>query len=117
MEKFDNIVSYNPKAFDSADEKIGSDNQNVNNRDYLYDDDFTFKLGGEIFKKFENFEKECNVVSVNSDVLVKNRSNQLAIAKVLVNIHERHGGLLIQSYAKLGEAYIKHNCHESAFDH
>jgi len=112
--------SYNPKAFDSTEEKLDNTNeqyQNYNNRDYLYDDDFTFKLGGGIYQKFDNLDKECQSAKINPEALVRNRINQLAMAKIIVNIHERNSRLLVQSYANLGEAYIRQNCMESAYDH
>lgn len=43
--------------------------------------------------------------------------NQLAMAKIIVNIHERNSRLLIQAYVNIGEAYIRQNCMESAYDH
>lgn len=120
MQKFGNIICYNPKAFDSTEEKLDNQNEpypNYNNREYLYDDDFTFKLGGGIFQKYENLNKQCQNEKIAPEALLKMRMSQLAMAKIIVNIHERNSRLLVHAYANIGEAYIRQNCMEAAYDH
>jgi len=90
-------------------------NKYNNDRDYLYDDNFSFIIGNKMQSKFNNLDHAAPGKS--GDDLIKVRSSQLAAAKILVNIHERDPQLLIKAHIDLGEAYLMFKCYESAFDH
>ena len=45
------------------------------------------------------------------------RIQQLALCKLLVNIHKKDLFILVQAYSKLGEAYLKNRYFEQALDH
>ena len=45
------------------------------------------------------------------------RIQQLALAKLLVNVHKKDLFILVTAYTKLGEAYLKHRYFEQALDH
>lgn len=45
------------------------------------------------------------------------RVQQLALAKLLVNVHKKDLFLLVTTYAKLGEAYLASSYFEQALDH
>jgi hypothetical protein len=45
------------------------------------------------------------------------RIQQLALCKLLVNIHKKDLFMLVQAYAKLGDAYLRNRYFEQALDH
>lgn len=45
------------------------------------------------------------------------RIQQLALCKVLVNIHKKDLFILVKAYTQLGEAYLNNKYYEQALDH
>ena len=52
----------------------------------------------------------------NTEV-IQIRIEQLALCKLLVNIHKKDLFILVTAYSKLGEAYLKNKYFEQALDH
>ena len=48
---------------------------------------------------------------------MKVRVEQLAICKILVNIHRKDLFILVRAYTQLGEAYLNNSYYEQALDH
>jgi tetratricopeptide (TPR) repeat protein len=48
---------------------------------------------------------------------IKIRVEQLAICKILVNIHRHDLFILVKAYTQLGEAYLNNKYYEQALDH
>lgn len=71
-------------------------NKYNNDRDYLYDDNFSFIIGNKMQSKFNHLDHVAP--SKTADDLIKVRSTQLATAKILVNIHERDPQILIKAH-------------------
>jgi hypothetical protein len=62
-------------------------NKYNNDRDYLYDDNFSQIIGNTMQTKYNNLDHSAR--SSSGDELIEIRSRQLATAKILVGIHER----------------------------
>jgi hypothetical protein len=56
-------------------------------------------------------------MSQDPEGLIQVRVQQLALCKLLVNIHKKDLFILVSAYAKLGDAYLKHRYFEQALDH
>ena len=63
-------------------------------------------------KKLDEF-----FMSQNLDGQIKVRIEQLAVCKILVNIHRKELFILVQAYTQLGEAYLNNKYYEQALDH
>ncbi len=51
------------------------------------------------------------------DGIIQVRIQQLAICKVLVNIHKKDLFILVRAYTNLGQAYLNNKYYEQALDH
>lgn len=49
--------------------------------------------------------------------VIQVRIHQLALCKVLVNVHNRHTFILVQAHANLGESYLNCSYYEQALEH
>ena len=56
-------------------------------------------------------------LSQDANGVIQVRIQQLALCKLLVNIHKKDLFILVTAYAKLGEAYLKNRYFEQALDH
>ena len=71
-----------------------------------------FYLLVEKNKKLDEF---C--LSQNLDGQIQVRIEQLAVCKILVNIHRKDLFILVRAYTQLGEAYLHNKYYEQALDH
>ena len=56
-------------------------------------------------------------MSQDANGVIQVRIQQLALCKLLVNIHKKDLFILVTAYTKLGEAYLKNRYFEQALDH
>jgi len=72
-------------------------------------------LGGEVEEKIRMLDEYAK--DKNEEQLVQVRVHQLALAKILVFVHNKTPSYLVTSHCKLGEAYLGYRCYEQAIDH
>jgi tetratricopeptide (TPR) repeat protein len=74
-----------------------------------------FKICGELLER----NKALDEYALSQDVegLIAVRVQQLALCKLLVNVHKKDLFMLVSAYAKLGDAYLKNRYFEQALDH
>jgi len=82
------------------------------NSDY---DEIDYRICGELEEK--NRALDEFVVNQSLDGIIQVRIQQLAICKVLVNIHRKDLFILVKAYTQLGEAYLNNKYFEQALDH
>ena len=77
------------------------------------------KLGSVIDFGLVERNKALDEFALSQDVagVIQVRIQQLALCKLLVNIHKKDLFILVTAYAKLGEAYLKNRYFEQALDH
>ena len=56
-------------------------------------------------------------LSQQNEELIHVRIQQLALSKVLVNVHKKDLFILVTAYCQLGEAYLNNKYYEQALDH
>ena len=64
-----------------------------------------FRICGELLERNKALEEFA--MSQDAEGLIAVRVQQLALCKLLVNIHKKDLFLLVQAYAKIGDAYLK----------
>jgi hypothetical protein len=69
------------------------------------------------FKVEKNRRLDEFYLSQNLENQIKIRVEQLAICKILVNIHRHDLFILVKAYTQLGEAYLNNKYYEQALDH
>jgi len=69
------------------------------------------------FSEEKNRALEEFVQSQPLEGVIQVRIQQLAICKVLVNIHKKDLFILVRAYTNLGEAYLNFKYYEQALDH
>ena len=58
-----------------------------------------------------------HAIGKDASEVIQIRIEQLALCKLLVNIHKKDLFILVTAYSKLGEAYLKNKYFEQALDH
>ena len=66
-------------------------------------------------EKNKKLDEMC--MSQNLDGQIQVRIEQLAVCKILVNIHRKDLFILVRAYTQLGEAYLNNKYYEQALDH
>ena len=74
-----------------------------------------YKICGELIERNKALDEFA--MSQDPEGLIQVRVQQLALCKLLVNIHKKDLFILVSAYAKLGDAYLKHRYFEQALDH
>lgn len=74
-----------------------------------------FKICGELLERNKALDEFA--MSQDAEGLIQVRVQQLALCKLLVNIHKKDLFMLVSAYAKLGDAYLKNRYFEQALDH
>ena len=57
------------------------------------------------------------IAQQKDEEVIQGRIQQLAICKVLVNIHKKDLFILVKAYTTLGQAYLQNKYYEQALDH
>ena len=78
-------------------------------------DEIDDKICGELEEK--NRALNEYVQGQSPDSVIQVRIQQLAISKVLVNIHKKNLFILVKAYCNLGDAYLDNKYYEQALDH
>mmetsp|Transcript_27845 Transcript_27845/g.42111 ORF Transcript_27845/g.42111 Transcript_27845/m.42111 type:complete len:208 (-) Transcript_27845:731-1354(-) len=73
------------------------------------------RICGDLIEKNKKLDEFF--LSQNQDGQMKVRIEQLAICKILVNIHRKDLFILVRAYTQLGEAYLNNKYYEQALDH
>jgi tetratricopeptide (TPR) repeat protein len=79
------------------------------------DEEIDAKICGELLDKVEQLNEYVN--EVEGEQIIQVRVQQLALCKVLVNIHRKDMFILVRAYCSLGEAYLSQKYYEQALDH
>ena len=72
----------------------------------------TFQNSVEKNKKLDEF-----FLAQSLEGQIQVRVEQLAVCKILVNIHRKDLFILVRAYTQLGEAYLNNRYYEQALDH
>lgn len=70
-----------------------------------------------VYKVERNKALDEFALSQDATGVIHVRIQQLALCKLLVNIHKKDLFILVTAYAKIGEAYLKNRYFEQALDH
>ncbi|CAI2369805.1 unnamed protein product [Moneuplotes crassus] len=81
----------------------------------ITDEEIDSKICGELMDKVEQLNEYVN--DVQGEQIIQVRVQQLALCKVLVNIHKKDMFILVKAYCSLGEAYLSQKYYEQALDH
>lgn len=75
------------------------------------------RICGELEEKNRALSEFAIQPNQTPDSVIQIRVQQLAICKVLVNVHKKDLFILVKAYTNLGEAYLAHKYYEQALDH
>ena len=78
-------------------------------------DELDYKICGELEEKNRAFDEF--ILNQSPEGVIQVRIQQLALCKVLVNIHKKDLFILVRAYTNLGEAYLNNKYYEQALDH
>ena len=78
-------------------------------------DEVEDKICGELEDKVNSLNEYVN--EVKGEQVIQVRVQQLALCKVLVNVHKKNIFILVKAYTSLGEAYLASKYYEQALDH
>eukprot|EP00347_Sterkiella_histriomuscorum_P020213 403338658 len=78
-------------------------------------DEIDYKICGELEEKNRALDEFAQ--SQPPEGVIQVRIQQLALCKVLVNIHKKDLFILVRAYTNLGEAYLNYKYYEQALDH
>lgn len=73
------------------------------------------RICGDLIEKNKKLDEFF--LSQNLDGQIQVRIEQLAVCKILVNIHRKDLFILVKAYTQLGEAYLNNRYYEQALDH
>ena len=90
-------------------------NNDQNQQNEITDEEIDAKIWGELLDKVEQLNEYVN--EVQGEQIIQVRVQQLALWKVLVNIHKKDMFILVKAYWSLGEAYLSQKYYEQALDH
>jgi hypothetical protein len=110
------------------EEEVATPNANGAVPNGMSTDDYEeidYKICGELGKKsYLNYNIEEKNRALDEFALTQTpegaievRIQQLALCKVLVNIHKRDLFILVKAYTNLGEAYLNNKYYEQSLDH
>ena len=74
-----------------------------------------YRICGELIERNKALDEFA--MSQDANGVIQVRIQQLALCKLLVNIHKKDLFILVTAYTKLGEAYLKNRYFEQALDH
>ena len=78
-------------------------------------DEVEDKICGELEDKVNSLNEY--VKEVKGEQVIQVRVQQLALCKVLVNVHKKNIFILVKAYTALGESYLESKFYEQALDH
>lgn len=90
-------------------------NNEGNQQNVPTDEEIDEKICGELEDKVNQLNEYVN--EVQGEQIIQVRVQQLALWKVLVNIHRKSLFILVKAYWSLGEAYLSQKYYEQALDH
>ena len=104
-------------AIDGEDENMGGQamNSDIGTGGQMDYEQMDLRICGDLIEKNKKLDEFF--MSQNLDGQIKVRIEQLAVCKILVNIHRKELFILVQAYTQLGEAYLNNKYYEQALDH
>lgn len=112
------MADMNGEAMDEMDpngEGMADQEDQMQDDEQIDFEQMDLRICGDLIEKNKKLDEFF--MSQNLDGQIQVRVEQLAVCKILVNIHRKDLFILVKAYTQLGDAYLNNRYYEQALDH